>query len=84
MPEPKPPASITREQGISIANETIRIIEAEEDMTRKFISGVHHGLVGMRARLKDEAYFTAGMEQTLMNWSRTIGPGSKVTNDPMM
>lgn len=83
-PVPKVAATRTREQGIKIAEETIRIIETEEDMKREFISSVYRGLVGMRARLKDGAFFTQGMERTLMNWSRTIGPGKKTTEDGMM
>ena len=79
-PIPHPPASISPAEGIAIAEETIRIILEEEDLERTFISSVHRGLVGMRARLKDGAYFTAGMEKTLMNWSRTVGPGRPKTN----
>ena len=83
-PIPHPPATRTREEGIAIADETIRIINTEEDLTRDFISSVHRGLVGMRARLRDGAYFTAGMERTLMNWSRTIGPGKQTTDGAML
>ncbi len=79
-----PPASISPTEGIAIAEETIRIILEDEDLERKFISSVHRGLVGMRARLKDGAYFTAGMEKTLMNWSRVIGPGKKKAQEVLM
>lgn len=83
-PIPHPPASLTPAQGIEIIEETIRVINSDEDMDRLFIFSVHKGLVGMRARLKDGAYFTEGMERTLMNWSRVIGAGSKKPSDPMM
>ena len=83
-PIPHPPASISPTEGIAITEETIRIILEEEDLERTFISSIHKGLVGMRARLKDGAYFTAGMEKTLMNWSRVIGPGKKKAEEVLM
>jgi hypothetical protein len=74
MSKPKPPASITNAEGVILADETIRIIKQSTEV-HPFTSSVHLSLIGLRARLKDGAYFTEGMERTLRNWSKAIGPG---------
>ena len=74
MPDRNPrQAEMSRRDAVSLMTSLIKDIENTPDLQAlAFGVSVRQGLIGMRARLNDQAFFSVGMEKTLTNWAKAI------------
>ena len=67
-------ADLTAAQGIASITDLIDTIDGHSALREThFGIDVREGLVSMRVRLYDGAFFSAGMEVALANWGNGIG-----------